>query len=108
MKIKCWKKSKNPESKVDKNKITIAPKLSEEVKETKFFNEELGLREEVNQENNNTTNSNKYKWTNRQRVLVIASRGISHSERILMNNVISLLPHSKKKWKLKEKLLILI
>jgi ribosome biogenesis protein BRX1 len=41
-------------------------------------------------------------WINKQRTLVVASRGVSHQERHLVNDVISLLPHSKKECKIEK------
>lgn len=103
------KEIKGEKIKKEKNKNVSEelPKTSEIIKETKFFNEELGLREELQKnedEDVKKISNNQYKWINRQRVLVIASRGISHSERILMNNIISLLPHSKKEVKIERKI----
>jgi ribosome biogenesis protein BRX1 len=46
--------------------------------------------------------NNKSKWINRQRTLVVASRGISHQERYLVNDIISLLPHAKKEVKIEK------
>nr|CAD7194145.1 unnamed protein product [Timema douglasi] len=37
----------------------------------------------------------KVKWVNKQRVLVFASRGISHRDRHLMQDIRTLMPHSK-------------
>ncbi|XP_022807875.1 ribosome biogenesis protein BRX1 homolog [Stylophora pistillata] len=50
----------------------------------------------------------KGKWTNKQRVLVFCSRGISHRARHLMLDIQTLLPHSKSETKLdrKDKLFI--
>ncbi|KAG8187570.1 hypothetical protein JTE90_025905 [Oedothorax gibbosus] len=43
------------------------------------------------------------KWINRQRVLVFASRGIAFRDRHLMNNLKTLLPHSKTESKMDKK-----
>lgn len=53
-------------------------------------------------EESNTSNQANVKWINKQRTLVVASRGISHQERHLVNDVISLLPHSKKECKIEK------
>ncbi|KAJ7378670.1 Ribosome biogenesis protein BRX1 [Desmophyllum pertusum] len=45
----------------------------------------------------------KGKWTNKQRVLVFCSRGISHRARHLMLDIQTLLPHSKSETKLDRK-----
>jgi ribosome biogenesis protein BRX1 len=41
-------------------------------------------------------------WRNKQRTLVVASRGVSHQERHLVNDIITLLPHSKKECKIEK------
>ncbi|OTF82591.1 ribosome biogenesis protein BRX1-like protein [Euroglyphus maynei] len=43
------------------------------------------------------------KWINKQRVLVIASRGITYRDRHLMNNLKALMPHSKSEPKMETK-----
>lgn len=43
------------------------------------------------------------KWTNKQRVLVFASRGISHRDRHLMQDLRTLMPHSKPESKMERK-----
>ncbi|XP_076355184.1 ribosome biogenesis protein BRX1 homolog [Tachypleus tridentatus] len=43
------------------------------------------------------------KWTNKQRVLIFASRGITFRDRHLMQNLQALLPHSKKESKMEKK-----
>ena len=70
---------------------------SEDVKieKTSFFQDEITLRE------NKTLQSTQ--WRNRQRTLILASRGITGGERNLMNSLISLLPHSKKESKIERK-----
>ncbi|KAG8225302.1 hypothetical protein J437_LFUL001916 [Ladona fulva] len=45
----------------------------------------------------------KVKWTNKQRVLVFATRGISHRDRHLMEDIRSLLPHAKPDSKMEKK-----
>ncbi|KAF7487900.1 Ribosome biogenesis protein BRX1 -like protein [Sarcoptes scabiei] len=42
----------------------------------------------------------KTKWINKQRVLIVASRGITYRDRHLMNNLKSLMPHSKSESKI--------
>ncbi len=43
-------------------------------------------------------------WTNRQRTLILCSRGVNQSQRHLMNDLIDLIPHSKKEPKLDRKI----
>ncbi|KAH9423380.1 Ribosome biogenesis protein BRX1 [Dermatophagoides pteronyssinus] len=43
------------------------------------------------------------KWINKQRVLVLASRGITYRDRHLMNNLKTLMPHSKSEPKMETK-----
>lgn len=70
--------------------------------ETSFFKDE-GLTSnktnDVTNENNTLLNN---KWINKQRVLFVASRGIANKERIIMNNIMSLIPHSKKECKIEK------
>lgn len=67
---------------------------------TNFAKDEITLREDTDVPRDNK------QWRNRQRVLVVASRGVSNAERIIMNNIISLLPHSKKECKIERKVAI--
>lgn len=65
--------------------------------ETSFFTDEEGL----NNSNYITSTSEKSKqWINKTRILIVASRGISHQESHLVNNLISLIPNSKKECKI--------
>jgi ribosome biogenesis protein BRX1 len=41
-------------------------------------------------------------WINKQRTLVVASRGVSHQGRHIINDIISLLPHAKKECKIEK------
>jgi len=43
------------------------------------------------------------KWKNKTKVLMVASRGVSNQERMLMNNIIDLIPNSKKECKIERK-----
>ena len=90
------------------------------IKETEFYKDdnidieeeikndekELGLQEEENQDINKIkekiiTSSNTNKdWINKTRTLIVASRGVSHQERHLVNDLISLIPNSKKECKI--------
>ena len=74
----------------------IEPEIKEEEKE-------LGL-EEIKDKmitNNNSSIEQKNKnWINKTRVLIVASRGVSHQERHLVNDLISLIPNSKKECKI--------
>ncbi|XP_023228719.1 ribosome biogenesis protein BRX1 homolog isoform X2 [Centruroides sculpturatus] len=45
----------------------------------------------------------KGKWTNKQRVLIFSSRGITYRDRHLMQNLRTLLPHSKSECKMEKK-----
>lgn len=45
----------------------------------------------------------KAKWTNKQRVLIFATRGITHRDRHLMLNLHALMPHSKREPKMDKK-----
>ncbi|KAI0225494.1 hypothetical protein LSAT2_023740 [Lamellibrachia satsuma] len=45
----------------------------------------------------------KAKWTNKERVLVFSSRGISYRDRHLMNDLRAMMPHSKSDSKMDRK-----
>lgn len=59
------------------------------VEQTSFFKTDTG----EGTANTDTT------WTNRQKLLVMASRGVSHAERHFVNDILVLLPHAKKECK---------
>jgi ribosome biogenesis protein BRX1 len=94
------KKTKREEEKPEKKEI---------VEQSKFYKDEI--EENLDKEENVNHNSkNKLKvnstssggWINKQRTLVVASRGVSHQERYLVNDIISMLPHSKKECKIEK------
>ena len=102
------KKKLHPEKEKEKEKPT--PKL----KETEFYKDdnidteikeeekELGL-EEIKDKMISSTSSTEFKnknWINKTRILIVASRGVSHQERHLVNDLISLIPNSKKECKI--------
>ena len=80
--------------------------------EIKNDEKELGLIEENENEKDNKTTVNNIKeklisstntnkdWVNKTRTLIVASRGISHQERHLVNDLINLIPNSKKECKI--------
>jgi len=80
--------------------------------EIKNDEKELGLIEENENEKDNKTTANNIKeklisstntnkdWVNKTRTLIVASRGISHQERHLVNDLINLIPNSKKECKI--------
>jgi ribosome biogenesis protein BRX1 len=107
------KKKKKSLEKEDKEK-----KEEKKIKETEFYKEDnididseikneekqLGLEEEVKKENIkekviSSSNTNK-NWVNKTRTLIVASRGVSHQERHLVNDLINLIPNSKKECKI--------
>src|SRR6218665_1194185 len=45
----------------------------------------------------------KSKWINKQRVMIVASRGITYRDRHLMNNLKAMMPHSKSEPKMDTK-----
>ncbi len=75
------------------DEITEDPQIAQD-------EEELGLETTLDKDIPTTNKS----WINKQRTLVVASRGISHQERYLVNDIISLLPHSKKECKIQKNL----
>jgi ribosome biogenesis protein BRX1 len=107
------KKKKKALEKEDKEK-----KEEKKIKETEFYKEDnididseikneekqLGLEEEEKKENIrekviSSSNTNK-NWINKTRTLIVASRGVSHQERHLVNDLINLIPNSKKECKI--------
>ena len=106
------KKKSHPEksAKKEKEKEKTTPKI----KETEFFKDdnidteiqeeekELGLEEIKDKMISSTsTSENKNKnWINKTRILIVASRGVSHQERHLVNDLLSLIPNSKKECKI--------
>ena len=107
------KKKKKALEKEDKEK-----KEEKKIKETEFYKEDnididseikneekqLGLEEEEKKENIrekviSSSNTNK-NWVNKTRTLIVASRGVSHQERHLVNDLINLIPNSKKECKI--------
>ena len=113
--IKLINKKKERED-IDKKK----PKKENKIKETEFYKEdnidideeikkdekELGLEENENQNVNNikekmiTSSGANKNWINKTRTLIVASRGVSHQERHLVNDLINLIPNSKKECKI--------
>ena len=113
--IKLINKKKERED-IDKKK----PKKENKIKETEFYKEdnidideeikkdekELGLEENENQNVNNikekmiTSSGTNKNWINKTRTLIVASRGVSHQERHLVNDLINLIPNSKKECKI--------
>ena len=47
--------------------------------------------------------NDKFKWINKQRVMIVASRGITYRDRHLMNNLKAMMPHSKSEPKMDTK-----
>lgn len=84
-------------NKKSKREDVTEEKIQKPVEST-FFKDEID-DEEVQ---TNNTDSTKGVWKNKQRTLIVASRGVSHQERHLVNDVISMLPHSKKECKIEK------
>ena len=108
------KKKQNPDKSPKKEKEQSIPKI----KQTEFYKDdnidinmeqnikeeekELGL-EEIKDKMITSTSSVEQKnknWINKTRILIVASRGVSHQERHLVNDLISLIPNSKKECKI--------
>jgi len=66
------------------------------VEPSKFYNDE---EEEIEVQNKTIDTS---KWINRQRVMVVSSRKVTHQERHLMKDIINLLPHAKRECKIEK------
>ena len=108
------KKKSHPEKSSKKEKEKEKP--TQKLKETEFYKDdnidvepeikeeekELGLEEikdKMISSTSSTENKNK-NWINKTRILIVASRGVSHQERHLVNDLISLIPNSKKECKI--------
>ena len=124
--IKKDKKLINKKKTRSEKSPTKKPQKENKLKETAFYKEdnididteikndekELGLLEENENEKDNKTTANNIKeklisstntnkdWVNKTRTLIVASRGISHQERHLVNDLINLIPNSKKECKI--------
>ena len=124
--IKKDKKLINKKKTRPEKSPTKKPQKENKLKETAFYKEdnididteikndekELGLIEENENEKDNKTTANNIKeklisstntnkdWVNKTRTLIVASRGISHQERHLVNDLINLIPNSKKECKI--------
>ena len=104
------KKNKNKKEKMeDLNKKEGNQKIK--IIESSFYKDEDGIdlldeedkiNEEKLQAKINSDNSIEGKWINKQRLLVVASRGVSHQERYLVNDILGLLPHAKKECKIEK------
>lgn len=84
-------------------KIANQPKTVE----SSFYKDEDGIdlldeAEALNQSKPQSEALTEGKWINKQRTLVVASRGISHQERYLVNDIMNLLPHAKKECKIEK------
>ena len=98
------------------NKKTSRPSEPQQkeqpLKETTFYKEDV-VEEEESSQNLNTENiKNKFisstqtnkDWINKTRTLIVASRGVSHQERHLVNDLIGLIPNAKKECKIEKNL----
>ena len=116
-KNKSGKKEKKflKKKKLRQEKSPEKPKPEPQIKETEFYKDdniepeikeeekELGLEEIKDKMITNNTSSVEQKnknWINKTRILIVASRGVSHQERHLVNDLISLIPNSKKECKI--------
>jgi ribosome biogenesis protein BRX1 len=63
--------------------------------ESTFYKDEVPNEGEIVPKENS-------KWINKQRTLLVTSRGVSHQERHIVNDIISLLPHAKKEVKIEK------
>ena len=92
-------KKSNPESKLKQTEFYKDDNIEPEIKEEE---KELGL-EEIKDKmitNTSSTEQKNKNWINKTRILIVASRGVSHQERHLVNDLISLIPNSKKECKI--------
>lgn len=86
------------------NKGLLGKKVKREKVEQSAFYKDEEEPVQVGEETKGTETSDgpAGTWINKQRTLVVASRGVSHQERYLVNDMIALLPHSKKEVKIEK------
>ena len=82
-------------------------KENEDNIETNFYKDEDFQNLDINEDEEkpiiqNNQNNNNLNWINKTRTLIIASRGISHQERHLINDLVSLIPNAKKEYKIEK------
>ncbi len=82
-------------------------KENEDNIETNFYKDEEFQNLDINEDEENpiiqnNQNNNNLNWINKTRTLIIASRGISHQERHLINDLVSLIPNAKKEYKIEK------
>jgi len=100
--IKKEKKIKETEFYKEDN-IDINEEIKKDEKELGLEENEIENKEEavnkVREKIITSSNTNK-DWINKTRTLIVASRGVSHQERHLVNDLINLIPNSKKECKI--------
>lgn len=106
----------SPEKKNKEKKLTETAFYKDDIIENEDTNDnknkDITLEEKVELTNNENkkldnikekiiTSSNISKdWVNKTRTLIVASRGVSHQERHLVNDLVNLIPNSKKECKI--------
>jgi ribosome biogenesis protein BRX1 len=101
------KKNKNL---MNKKKFRPTEEIEEQKEETNFYKDEdiqeINIKEEENEElkqiNKINKNIDNINWINKTRTLIVSSRGITHQERHLMNDLLSLIPNAKKEFKIEK------
>jgi len=106
-KNKNGKKIKKQTNKENQNKSQLPYINKPTVVQSTFYKDEDGIdllneAEALAQNKAQNDTLTEGKWINKQRTLVVASRGISHQERYLVNDIMSLLPHAKKECKIEK------
>ena len=78
-------------------------KNSAKVKETHFFKDDDQILIDEKKANNIIVKEeHSSQWINKNRIMIIASRGVSHQERHLVNNLLNLIPNAKKECKIEK------
>ena len=78
--------------------------------ETQFYLEENDPEDQIIDEKTGeaipqiTSSSENKNWINKTRTLIVSSRGVSHQERHLVNNLLSLIPNAKKECKIEKEI----
>jgi len=103
LKKKAKKRKAQNEALAARTLALSTPKPSK-IEKTEFFKDEF-IEEKTVEEELEPGKKPEYQsvsWINKQRTMVVASRGVSHSERYIMNDLIDLMPQAKKEVKIEK------
>ena len=93
--MKAEKKLIGKKTKRQKEDPAVTEKI---IEKTEFYKDD----DIENEEDTTQQKERKSKWINRQRTMILSSRRVTHQERHLMKDLITLLPHAKKECKIEK------